>query len=419
MPTTNQYGTLKRLSENFLALSSLQLINYVLPLFLIPLIIKALGVEGFGVYAFIFAIATYGMAFADYGFDLSATYHISLHKNNSQKINEIFSSVLWIKLFLALFFLLILTLAVYSIDKLYLYKEFIFLSYGMVLGNVLLPLWYFQGIEKMRFILYLNGFLKFTFFILVILFIKTEEDLDLLILLHSSTSLMVGFLGLYIAIKYFNIKIFRVDNRDILFYLKDGWYIFTSKIAVIFYGNFSTIIVGFYTSPLILGYYALTIKILGAIGNLLDPLSRVAYPYLLTLYQSSNQNFIKRNMQLSVIIFSIMVPLSFIVYLYAREILEIISQKEITELNVQLLKIASLLLIVYPYASQFTNILVSIKESKTLNKILISTAILNLILAPLVLTYYEIQAMIWLHVFIAYYLIIMKLYFIYKKLKAV
>ena len=419
MPKPNQYGTLKRLSENFLALSSLQLINYVLPLFLIPLIIKALGVEGFGVYAFIFAIATYGMAFADYGFDLSATYHISLHKNNSQKINEIFSSVLWIKLFLALFFLLILTLAVYSIDKLYLYKEFIFLSYGMVLGNVLLPLWYFQGIEKMRFILYLNGFLKFTFFILVILFIKTEEDLDLLILLHSSTSLMVGFLGLYIAIKYFNIKIFRVDNRDILFYLKDGWYIFTSKIAVIFYGNFSTIIVGFYTSPLILGYYALTIKILGAIGNLLDPLSRVAYPYLLTLYQSSNQNFIKRNMQLSVIIFSIMVPLSFIVYLYAREILEIISQKEITELNVQLLKIASLLLIVYPYASQFTNILVSIKESKTLNKILISTAILNLILAPLVLTYYEIQAMIWLHVFIAYYLIIMKLYFIYKKLKAV
>jgi len=417
MLNPNQHSTLKRLSENFLALSSLQLINYVLPLFLIPLIIKALGIEGFGIYAFIFAIATYGMAFADYGFDLSATYHISLHKENPHKINEIFSSVLWIKLFLALFFLLILTLAVYSIDKLYLYKEFIFLSYGMVIGNVLLPLWYFQGIEKMRFILYLNGFLKLTFFILVVLFIKERGDLGLLIIFHSITSLLVGFFGLYIAIKYFNIEISRVNREKILFYLKDGWYIFTAKIAVIFYSNFTTIIVGFYMSPLILGYYALTIKVLGAIGNLLDPLSRVAYPYLLTLYQSSNQNFIKRNIQLSIIILSIMIPLSTLVYFYAREILEIISQKEITELNVQLLQIGSLLLIVYPYATQFTNMLVSIKESKILNKILISAAILNLILAPLVLKYYDIKTMIWLHVLIAYYLIIMKLYFIYKKLK--
>jgi O-antigen/teichoic acid export membrane protein len=158
-------------------------------------------------------------------------------------------------------------------------------------------------------------------------------------------------------------------------------------------------------------------KVLLAIGNLLDPVTRVVYPYLLNIYQNSNQNFIKRNLQLSVLIFIIMIPLSIIVYIFAREILEIISQKEISDLNVQLLQITALLLIVFPYASQFTNILVSIKEAKVLNKILISAAILNVILAPLVLQFYNIIAMMWLHVFIAYYLIFTKSYFIYKKIK--
>ena len=416
--TQQKHSTLKRLTENFLALSSLQLINYVLPLFLIPLLLQALGIEGFGIYAFIFAIATYGMTFADYGFDLSATYHISLHKNNENKINEIFSSVLFIKLSLALLFMLLLSIAIFSIDKLYLYKEYIFLSYGIILGNVFLPLWFFQGIEKMRFILYLNGFLKLLFFILVILFINDYEDLGLLMFLHSVTAILVGVLGLYISIKHFNIKLIRVKKQKIIFYLKDGWYIFTSKIAVVFYSNFSTIIVAFYVSPPILGYYALCMKVLLAIGNLLDPMTRVVYPYLLNIYQSSNQNFIKRNLQLSGLIFVIMVPLSIIVYIFAKEILEIISQKEIAALNVQLLQITSLLLIVFPYASQFTNILVSIKEAKTLNKILISAAILNVILAPLVLHFYDIIAMMWLHVFIAYYLIFTKSYFIYKNINA-
>ena len=418
MINPNQHSTLKRLGENFLALSTLQLINYILPLFLIPLITHALGMEVFGIYSFVLAIAAYGMTFSDYGFDLSATYHIALHKENSKKMNEIFSSVLFIKLLLALFFLFSLTIATYNIKTLYLYKELIFLSYGMVIGNVLLPTWYFQGIEKMRFILYLNGFLKFAFFILVILFIKTPDDLANLILFHSLTSMLVGILALYISLKYFNIKLIKATKESIIFYLKDGWYIFTSKISVLFYGNtLTTIIAGFFISPLILGYYALTVKILGAIGNLLDPVTRVAYPYLLNVYQNSNQNFIKRNIQLSVIIFIIMVPLSVVLNFYAYEILELVNKKEIAPLNVQLIQIMSFLLIVYPYASQFTNMLVSMNETKVLNKILISAAVLNIVLAPLVLKYYDIKTMMWLHVAIAYYLIIMKVYFIYTKLR--
>jgi PST family polysaccharide transporter len=410
--------TVKRLADNFLSLLTLQFINYILPLFLIPYLIQTLGMEGFGIYAFVFAIATYGIKFSDYGFDLSATYHISVHKENKNKINEIFSSVLFIKFILAMIFLVLLTLAIFSIEKLYIYKELLFLSYGMFLGNIFLPLWYFQGIEKMRFIMYLNGFLKLSFFVLVILLVKESTDLELLFLLHSITSIVVGVLGLYLALKYFNISLIPVTKEQIIFYLKDGWYIFTSKIAVQFYSTTSTIIAGFFVSPLILGYYALSVKIMAAIGNLFDPITRVVYPYLIGVYQSSSESFVNRNKQLSIVILIIMVPVSLLVFFFAKEILEIITGKSVDVLNIYLLKVTSLMLIVFPYGSQFTNILVTLKESKVLNKILFTAALLNLVLAPIVLHFYEIIGLIWLNAFIAYFLIITKAYYVHKSLGA-
>ena len=409
--------TIQRLTDNFLSLLSLQFINYILPLFLIPYLIQTLGMEVFGIYSFIFAIATYGVKFSDYGFDLSATYHVSLHKDDSKKLSEIFSTVLTIKLSLALLFAIFLTLAIFSVNKLYLYKEALFLSYGMLLGNALLPLWFFQGIEKMRFIMYLNGFLKLSFFLLVILLVKEKGDLNLLLLLHSITAVVVGVLGLILALKQFNIKLSKVKKEQIIFYLKDGWYLFTSKIAVEFYSTTSTIIAGFFLSPLVLGYYAISVKIMAAIGNLFDPITRVVYPYLVGVYQSSNQNFLSRNKQLSLVILLIMTPASLVLFYFAPNILEIVTGKEVAPLNVYLLKVTSLMLIVFPFGSQFTNMLVTMKKSKTLNNILFTAATMNLLFAPVVLHFWGAVGMIWLNAFIAYFLIFTKAYYVFKNVK--
>ncbi|HIP12827.1 MAG TPA: hypothetical protein EYG73_08940 [Arcobacter sp.] len=407
--------TVKRLADNFLALTTIQIINYILPLFLIPFLIQALGMEGYGIYIFIFTIAGYGIKFSDYGFDLSATYQVSIHKNNYQKINEIFSSVLIIKLGLALLFLTLLSIAIFSIELLYNYKELLFLSYGMLVGNLLLPLWFFQGIEKMRFIMYLNGLLKLSFFILVILYVKSQEELYLLMLFHSVTAIITGILGLFLAIKYFNIKFIPINKKIILFYLKDGCYIFTSKLAVEFYSTSSIIIVGFFVSPLLLGYYAVSIKIMLAIGNLFDPITRVVYPYFIGLYQDSNKDFLTRNKQLSVLILILMIPIALLVFMFAEQILQFITNKEVASLNIYLLKVTALMLLVIPYGGQFTNMLITMKKTKVLNNILMTAAAINLIFAPIVLHFYSLVGMIWLNTFISYFLMSIKAYWIYKK----
>jgi len=417
MKNQTKESTLKRLSENFISLVVLQLINYVLPLLLIPYLIRVLGIEGFGIYSFIFAIVMYGVKMSDYGFELSATYHISLHREDSDKIDEIFSSVFMIKLGIALVYLILILLAIFFVEKLFIYKELLFCSFGIFLGYILFPVWFFQGIEKMRYIMLLNSLSKFLFIVSVFMFVKESDDLYLLLLLNSVATLSIGIMAVTLAIKKFDIQLRWQTWDRVYFYLSDGWYIFTSKIAVEFYTTVNIIILGFFVSPLVVGYYAIAEKIIHALGSLLNPLVRTVYPYLVKVYDNSSENFMKRNKQLSLVILMIMLPVSLFVMFYAEWILSIITGDVVSSLSIQSLEILSLALIVYLYGGQFTNILVIIKETKLLNKILFLSAIINVVLAPILIYFYGVLGLVWLNVFIAFLVTLTKGYYIYFRRK--
>ena len=411
--STSTQTTLQRLSDNFISLVILQMITYGLPLLLIPYLIRILGIEGFGLYSFILAIIMYGVQLSDYGFELSATYHISLHKENQAKKNEIFSSVLSIKFLIALAYFIVLSLLILFVDKLFAYKELLFLAFGIVFGQIIFPIWFFQGMEKMRYIMYINGFSKVLFVASIFIFVKDVSDLKILILLNSLSLILAGSLALYVVVSQFDVRFSFQPWSRLYYYLKEGWYIFTSKFAVEFYTTINIIILGFFATPLVIGYYAVSVKIIHALGSLLDPLTRTVYPYLVNVYQSSNETFMSKNKLLSAVIFLIMFPVTLLVGYFSEEILLLITGKEVALLNVQILQLFSLSLMVYLYGSQFTNMLVTVKETKFLNQILFLTAGINVLFAPIFVYSFGVLGMVSLSVFIAFFVTLGKGYYLF------
>jgi len=85
----------------------------------------------------------------------------------------------------------------------------------------------------------------------------------------------------------------------------------------------------------------------------------------------------------------------------------------------QLLYIFSFLLVFYQYGSQFTNILVTLKETKLLNKIVVIAVIMNFIIAPPIIYYTGVIGFAWLGVFISFFIAVTKGYFVFFKFNVV
>ena len=264
---------------NFVSLTSLQSINYILPLIMLPYLVRVLGMEKFGLIAFAQALVQYFLILTDYGFSLSATKTISLVGDNKQKINQVFSSVMTVKLiFTGLSFIIICAL-LYFVPKFKTDWPVYMLSFGSVVGSTLFPVWFFQGKEKMNYITIVNiisGLISLGF---IFIFIKGPQDYLLIPFLYSFLSIICGVAGLYIAFKKFRVRFILQKISSIKHELKDGWHVFISILSINAYTTTRIFAVGLLTNNVITGYYSLAEKIANYIQTFpLDSFTRAVFP---------------------------------------------------------------------------------------------------------------------------------------------
>ena len=200
--------TRKRLTSNFFSLSVLQALNYILPLITLPYLVRVLGPEKYGLISFAQAFIGYFTILTDYGFGLSATREISIHREDEKKVSEIFSSVMIAKIFLGILSFIILGLVLLSVPKFGNEWLLYIFTFGTVLGNIFFPVWFFQGMEKMKWITILNVISKVIFTICIFIFIHSESDYLYVSLINSLGYLVAGIISLIVVFKNFKINSF-------------------------------------------------------------------------------------------------------------------------------------------------------------------------------------------------------------------
>ena len=270
----------KRLFYNFFSLFTLQLITYAVPLISLPYLVNVLGVERFGLVMFAQSVMVFLNVFVDYGFNLSATREISLHRDNKKKITEIYSSVLTLKIYLLLISLVFISIAIFHIDRFKNDMDVYYLSFFLVLGEAISPIWYFQGIERMKYITVANILSKLIFIFTIFFLIKNRDDYILVPILNG-LGVLVGSLYslLLLRIKFqqkFKFQRFSVLKK----YFKDSTQYFLSRVSVSIYTSANSVILGLFTNNIIVGYYSVADKLYQAIQSLYNPIVQVLYPYI-------------------------------------------------------------------------------------------------------------------------------------------
>ncbi|RLJ02599.1 MAG: flippase, partial [Candidatus Aenigmatarchaeota archaeon] len=235
--------------------------------------------EKFGLIAFAQAFIQYLVILTDYGFNLSATREISIYRDNKEKVSEIFSSVMIIKFGLLVLSFIIMSVIVFSFEKFKKDWLIYYLTFGIVIGQTLFPVWFFQGMERMRYIVAIETSIKSIFLLLVFLFIHNTNDFWKVPLINTIGMIIGGIISLLIVIKYFHIRYYLPKLKISFQYLKTSTSLFLSQVSVSLFNQTNTFIGGLIFNYTLLGYYKAAEKLFIAFRNIFGIVFRTLYPF--------------------------------------------------------------------------------------------------------------------------------------------
>lgn len=270
----------KTLAGNFMWLSALQVAGYVFPLIIMPYLARIIGVEGFGKIAFAAAIMVWIQTIADWGFNLTATRDVAQNRDNKEKVSEIFSNVLWARCLLMFLSFAVLVLLIILIPKFRENSAIILVTFLMIPGHILFPDWFFQAVEKMKYITILNVLMKFIFTIAVFVFIKQPEDYILQPLLTSLGYLVSGIIALYYILGKWEIQLRKPNWKAIIITIKESTDVFINNLAPNLYNSFSTMLLGFWGGGTAVGILDGGNKFVHIGTQLQATINRAFYPFL-------------------------------------------------------------------------------------------------------------------------------------------
>jgi polysaccharide transporter, PST family len=283
----------KKILENFFSLSFLQIANYVLPLVTLPYLVRVLGPENFGLTAFAQAFTLYFIFLSDFGFNISATKEISINRKDVNKVSEIFISVFFLKIILVIISFVVFLFIVSFVTTFNKEELFYLLNFLAVFGWILFPQWYFQGVEKMKFIAILNLLSKLIFTSTIFIFIKNSNDYVILPVLNFIGLFISGILSLFIIFKYHAIN-WKIPSFSAIKNQFDlSLQIFISSIGMNLYTTSNSVILGFLTNNVTVGYYTAAEKIFKAFQYLSIPLNQAIFPHFSQLISSDKEKAVR------------------------------------------------------------------------------------------------------------------------------
>jgi PST family polysaccharide transporter len=342
--------------------------------------VRVLTPATFGLVSFIQGIMQYFIILTEYGFNLSATQNVSIHRDDPSALSHIFMTVLSLKLLFSLISMIILFVLILFVPKLGSVWCLCAVSFLLVVANVLSPRWFYQGIEQMKYITAMSILGKLLYTVLIFTFVKHQNNYLYVPLFQSLSDMIPGVMGIGLLFFYFRIRISRPTLSDMVHQIKDGWYIFISMAAFTLYGASNTVILGFMTNASIVGYYAASERIIRAVQSLMLPINQTVYPYLCRLVTISANRALLFIHRLFVLIGFGTFVTSLLLFIFAHPIVGLLLGKEY-HASILIFRILAFL----PFISSLSNIagtqtMVTFKFTKRFSAIIVKAAALNIML---------------------------------------
>jgi PST family polysaccharide transporter len=276
---------------NASSLMVIQLLNMFIPIIVMPILINRIGDVNYGSIAFAQYFSGILLIACDYGFVYTGPQQVSQNQDKNLLLNSLFNSITWIKLFF--FFASILITIVFcsfykglTADE----SQVIYISLLAVIGNVLTPVWFLQGVQKLRALTIVTAVFKLLQLVLLVFCVSTKTDLILACWIFFGSSFLLGLVSFIYTTKKYALRFSFPEFVAIKDQLKRGYNMFFVVFFSSIYIQGTGLILGLVTgNNQTVAHYSAAEKIVRAITYLFNPFVQAFFPFISKMFLVSKE----------------------------------------------------------------------------------------------------------------------------------
>lgn len=280
--------------KNFSYQMIYEVLILILPFVTSPYIARVIGAEGLGTYSYTYTIANYFVLFSMLGIKNYGNRIVAKNRDDSEKLNAIFSSVLILHIIVSLIFS-----AAYFVYAFFLAnnRTLAVIQALYVISGLFDISWFYFGIEKFKLTVTRSTVIKIVNVICIFLFVKEKSDLWKYTLIMAA-GMLLGQITLWIPLKRY-VKIIKPQASQVLSHLKPMLILFIPVIAFSMYRYMDKIMLGVLSTKSQLGFYENADKLMNLPLTIIVSFGTVMLPKMSNLAAKDNKQLANHYIRIS------------------------------------------------------------------------------------------------------------------------
>lgn len=322
------------------------------------------------------------------GIGIVGIREIAKSKNNKEELDKTFSGLIILNTLSTSLMLIVLIISIYTIPKLYEYKEMMYLGALKLVANYLLIEWLYKGLENFKYITIRTVLVKCLYVLSVFLFVHEAEDYPIYYALLVGMIVINAIFNVLYARHFVS---FRYDCRVIIQtcfkpFLVLGIYALLTSM----YTSFNVAYLGFVAGETEVGYYTTATKFYSIFLALFSAFTGVLLPRMSSLIAENKVDEFKLLLNKSVdILITFSIPVILFTMIMAPELIELIAGKGYEGAIIPFRIIMPLMLIIGYEQILIIQALMPLKEDKIILKNSILGASIGLTLNIVLVNQYQ------------------------------
>lgn len=267
--------------ENILFAGLKIVINQVLPIVILPYLMKRLDAHLFGLMMIAQTVSLFGVATVEYGFNLTGVRQVALAGGDRLVLQGLYRDINLLKLIFCLGCALVL--AVFCLVAAPPADLVLALACGFltVLGAAVQPNWFFMGLEKFKDITFSQVISRAVCLLAIFVLVNRPQDYVLALVLFFLPTLLSGLIQRVLAGRFLagvGSPMHRIGPGDLSRLAREGVDVYLSQLAATLFASVNTLVLGIFIGAAESGRYAFAEKIMRGVAVLSTPVTEAIFP---------------------------------------------------------------------------------------------------------------------------------------------